>query len=82
MTVLIVQLEQFRMRPHIRAVKRDVYWNVPDDPASNIFRLASSSALIDKGENSYVPEVLAKDIDGESRISGTKVDLGAFEYQK
>ena len=51
-------------------------------PASNIFRLASSSALIDKGENSYVPEVLAKDIDGESRISGTKVDLGAFEYQK
>ena len=51
-------------------------------PASNIFRLASSSALIDKGENSYVPEVLAKDIDGESRIRGTKVDLGAFEYQK
>ena len=51
-------------------------------PASNIFRLASSSVLIDKGDNSFVAEILDKDIDGESRISGEKVDLGAFEYQK
>ena len=50
-------------------------------PSSNIFRLTSSSVLVDKGETSYVPEVLTKDIDGENRISGTKVDLGAFEYQ-
>ena len=49
--------------------------------ASNIYRLKATSVLIDKGVNSVLPESLTKDIEGEARISGEKVDLGAFEYQ-
>ena len=49
--------------------------------ASNIYRLKATSALIDKGVNSFLPESLTKDVEGEARISGEKVDLGAFEYQ-
>ena len=50
--------------------------------SSNIFRLMASSVLVDKGVNSHLPEALVKDIEGEDRISGANVDLGAFEYQK
>ena len=61
-------------------------WNRPAPgfvaAASNIYRLSSSSALIDKGVNTHLPESLTKDIEGEARISGENVDLGAFEYQK
>ena len=48
---------------------------------SNIFRLKSGSPLIDKGDKAFLSEDFTKDIDGEARVSGTQVDLGAFEYQ-
>lgn len=52
--------------------------------SSNVFRLTASSVLIDKGNTGYASaiETFTTDLDGESRISGDNIDLGAFEYQK
>lgn len=49
--------------------------------ANNVYRIKSTSALIDKGVNDYAV-AYPKDIDGNARLSGSAVDLGCFEYQK
>ncbi len=51
------------------------------DPSNDDFRLSPSSPLINKGVyNSTVAE-LSKDMDGNKRVSGGAVDLGAYEFQ-
>jgi hypothetical protein len=49
------------------------------DRAGANFRLQSNSPCIDAGNNSYV--VATADLDGRPRIVGSRVDIGAYEYQ-
>ena len=42
------------------------------------YRLRPESPLIDKGNNDYI--TLSEDIDGQTRIFGNAVDIGAFEW--
>ena len=48
------------------------------DQTSGDFRLAANSACINAGRNMYV--TTTKDLDGNPRIAGGTVDIGAFEY--
>lgn len=50
-------------------------------PANNIYRLKSTSPLIDRGINDFA-QVYPTDLDGAARKSGASVDLGCFEYQQ
>ena len=43
------------------------------------YRLSPESPLIDQGNNAFV--TLSKDLDGQTRIVGSAVDIGAYEYQ-
>ena len=65
------------------------------EEVSGNYRLLTGSSLIDTGDNSLLPmddydvdgdgdflEVHPLDLDGLTRISGTKVDIGAFEFQQ
>jgi hypothetical protein len=59
------------------------YFNITNDPlyvnvASN-FHLQSTSPCINSGNNIYVSA--ATDLDGNPRIVGGTVDVGAYEYQ-
>ena len=49
------------------------------DPINSNFRLQSNSPCINSGNNAYV--VGAADLDGNPRISGGTVDMGAYEFQ-
>src|SRR5260370_11462298 len=49
------------------------------DQASGNLRLQSNSTCINAGNNSYV--TTATDLDGNPRIVGGTVDIGAYEYQ-
>ncbi|HEY3761042.1 MAG TPA: choice-of-anchor Q domain-containing protein [Verrucomicrobiae bacterium] len=58
--------------------------NITNDPAFvNLatidYHLQSDSPCINSGDNLYVS--LTNDLDGNPRISGGRVDMGAFEYQ-
>jgi len=46
---------------------------------SGNYRLSAESTLIDAGDNSFV--TLSEDLDGQTRIIGDIVDIGAYEYQ-
>jgi hypothetical protein len=48
------------------------------DPANDNYRLQLNSRCINSGKNSYVKT--STDFDGEPRISGTTVDMGALEF--
>ena len=49
------------------------------DPVNGNFRLQSNSPCINAGKNAYV--VGTTDLDGNPRVSGGTVDMGAFEFQ-
>jgi len=45
------------------------------------YHLQATSPCIDIGNNSYVPAGVTIDLDGNPRIAGSVVDMGAYEYQ-
>jgi hypothetical protein len=49
------------------------------NPAGSNFRLLATSPALNMGNNSYVPSAITKDLDGNDRIIGTNVDIGAYE---
>jgi hypothetical protein len=58
--------------------------NIANDPrfvdaTTNNFRLQSNSPCINSGDNDYMPA--GQDLDGNPRIKGGTVDIGAYEYQ-
>ena len=53
-----------------------------EDVSSNDFRLKSTSAAIDVGENTPIDTVgITEDIASNTRIDNSIIDLGAYEYQ-
>ncbi len=44
------------------------------------YQLSSTSPCIDAGSNSYVPDTITTDLDGNVRIFNDVVDMGAYEY--
>jgi predicted outer membrane repeat protein len=50
-----------------------------ENPAANDYRLAVNSPLIDAGDASH-PLVPAQDLDGNPRVIGDAIDMGAYEY--
>jgi predicted outer membrane repeat protein len=60
--------------------------NIDADPmfvnvANGDLRLWSSSPAIEAGDNAAVPPGVTTDRDGNPRLYGTDVDMGAYEYQ-
>ena len=48
------------------------------DPANGDYRLSWESPMVNKGLDDVITESL--DLDGNARIAGTAVDMGAYEY--
>jgi hypothetical protein len=51
------------------------------DSAVGDYHLLSDSLCIDTGDPDYVAEDGERDIDGNERIIGGRIDMGAYEYQ-
>lgn len=49
------------------------------DAAHGNYRLSANSPCIDAGSNALV--LVARDLDGENRIFGARVDMGCYEYR-
>lgn len=51
-----------------------------EDADNGGLNLQSDSPSIDAGQNQYVPEEVSTDLDGNPRIMGSAVDMGAYEF--
>jgi len=51
------------------------------DPATDDLHLVDTSPAVDRGDPTFVPDVGEVDIDGEERVAGGRVDIGADEWQ-
>ncbi|PHN07991.1 T9SS type B sorting domain-containing protein [Flavilitoribacter nigricans] len=49
------------------------------DPENGDLHLPSCSPLVDRGDNTQIPPAITTDLDGDARILGAAVDLGAYE---
>jgi hypothetical protein len=58
------------------------YWQFNGIPTffEGDYRLLENSLCIDAGDPNYIPEPNETDLDGNPRISGDAVDMGAYEY--
>jgi len=59
--------------------------NIPDDPCfvdadANDFHLAANSSCIDSGDPDFEADANETDIDGNPRVIGDQVDIGADEF--
>ncbi|UCF43838.1 MAG: right-handed parallel beta-helix repeat-containing protein, partial [Planctomycetota bacterium] len=57
--------------------------NIDVDPCfafAGDYHLAPDSPCIDTGDTNYVPEPNEADLDGKVRISGSTIDMGAYEF--
>jgi len=51
------------------------------DPCDGNYHLRPHSPCINKGDNSFVPQSITTDLDGNERIMFRTVDMGAYEFQ-
>jgi len=55
------------------------YWDVNGVWVEGDYHLVAGSPCIDAGEPNYVPELNETDLDGNPRIMGLAIDMGAYE---
>ncbi len=64
---------------------RPGHWDDLNDPSAawvaGDYDLASGSLCIGAGDPNYVPDPNATDLDGNPRLAGRAVDIGAYEFQ-
>jgi len=60
----------------------DPLLNVDDPSSDDYLTLQAGSPCINAGDNSAVPSGITTDLAGNPRISGSTVDMGAYEYQQ
>jgi hypothetical protein len=58
----------------------DMAPNFHDAEAAD-YRLAAHSPLIDRGDPAYEPDEAETDADGNPRLVGARIDMGAYEFQ-
>ena len=58
----------------------DGTWGTEDDDYGDL-RLTDHSPAIEMGNNAFVPAEVVTDRDGNARIYGSRVDIGAYEFQ-
>lgn len=56
------------------------YWDVNGVWGEGDYHLLAGSPCIDAGDPNYIAEVNEKDLDGNPRVIGGRIDMGAYEY--
>ena len=59
--------------------------NISDEPlfvdlANGDYRLLPESLCLNAGDPQYVPSIDETDLDGQSRVIGSRIDMGAYEF--
>lgn len=63
-------------------ISSDPLLNANDPSSDDYLTLRAGSPCINAGDNSAVPSGITTDLAGNPRISGSTVDMGAYEYQQ
>lgn len=69
---------------YVNMTLNDIIWNklpVFNDPYNGDFTLSHCSPAIDAGQIDSLPENIIIDMEGNERIVGTSIDIGAYEVQ-